>query len=199
MRETKYKLFLASIVSVHIVFVLDIYGQDVPQHFFSDSTEYIRTMCAQSINDTVFLTEISITDSVLAYLVDEIFQKEENCPYFSKCSSVSVRIWGVKDSLKVVNGEYGVHLSLWTTEEQLFGRPAYYFKSNGQYGFVNGGKEVIDSVFADFFRATGKVSYFLYDKKDVRKYIMEDDSHSLYEYWYMNKKWYHGESMHCND
>ena len=150
MRDTKYKLFLASIVSVHILFVLNVYGQDVSQHFFPDSIEYIKTICTQSINDTVFLTEISITDSVLAYLVDEIFQKEENCPYFSNCSSVSVRIWGVKDSLKVVNGEYGVHLSLWTTEEQLFGRPAYYFKSNGHYGFVNGGGSYRFSFFRFF-------------------------------------------------
>lgn len=102
---------------------------------------------------------------------------------------------GVADSLEVRKEEYCIRISLWDIGSLLYLNPVGYFNFDEYYGFVYGIQPVLDSV--ALFRETGEYRSFMFDKTSAEKNIFEDDSHSFYEYWLLNHRWYYGSSMYC--
>lgn len=196
-----YRYRLAFSFLACLLVATDLYGQDMPCFFSPDSTKFVKSICTQDQvpKDTFCIAEVYIIDNILEYLVDELVLKEERCPYFDSCVSVSVDIMGVKDSLGVVEGKYCIHLSMWSPETILYLKPMAYFKIKDRYGFIDGIKSVIDATFAELFKETGNRTCFIYDGGYVERNSMNDDSHSLYEYWLLNKKWYYGQTIRCGE
>lgn len=150
----------------------------------------------QCTNDTVAIANVRLCDSVLLYLVKETILTEKKCPYFdSSTVAISLRVMGVTDSIEVRKEEYCIRISLWDIGSLLYLKPVWYFNFDEYYGFVYGIQPVLDSV--ALFRETGESKSFMFDKTAAEKNIFEDDSHSFYEYWLLNHRWYYGSSMYC--
>lgn len=179
---------------------LDLCAQDASRQIFPDSTECIKTVCFHGTTDTVFVEEVEIIDSVMIYLVEDIIQKEKRCIYFDTCAAVSVLFKGVKHDMEIQEGEYCIHVSVWPVPMLLFGSSTImYFRINDHYGFIEGDKTILDSLDTTLFQKTGKGARFIYNEESLVESLYEDDSHSLYEFWILNKKWYYGRTIRCGE
>ena len=198
MNYLKYHIFLClSLFLIHMIIVQSLHGQGETQQLPSKLIQDENTIqFAENIIDTIFVANVLINDSVVDYIIKNMLLKEEKCPYYDSNAVVAVRVLGVTDSSGVIEGEFCIRISMWDIGTLLYINPVWTFNINGHYGFIYGVRSVLDS--AALFYETGEIMSFVYDKTAVERDSYEDDSHSMYEYWLMNHKWYYGTSYSCD-
>jgi len=147
--------------------------------------------------DSCALEEVEIIDSTLLFLVEQIVENDKQCPYYDdKNNFISINIYGVKDSMgNTAHSEYKIQFSIWNKSVMLFGTKHdgfkyYCFKFRNINGIIRA--RVTPPV--NWFKKTGQTTVFSYSN-DLT--FMDDDSHSLYEYWFVNQNFYTGDHYDC--
>ena len=167
--------------------LLIVWGINSVKHTHISLGEAIKT-------DTLILKKIDVKDTMLFHLLDTLIKNDKKCPYFSDSSCISIVFRGVRDSnLHIIPNYYLIETSVEDINLLLGLKQEFYFIYDGfrcSVDFTDGFQATL------FFDLTLTPSEQFVFSSDLVVH-MNDDSHSIFTYWYINGKYYFGDSYSC--